>query len=151
MTENPITDLVNALREHARKIPSMDRGPEREQFVNDELSRILAQWREDRRNLSSFVRNLYGGKGLRDTFFKFIEKAGDKGGLAKFTWSALRETALGTGGYGFVIGIGRHIGSSVVGAYKQRRDSPYRYLTTMEKMGVSFNIRSDPAKARAPT
>lgn len=146
----PITDLVNALREHASKIPSMDSGPEREQFVNDELSRMLDKWREDRRNLSSSVRNLYGGKGLRDTFFKFVEKAGEKGGLTKLAWSTFQEAAVGGPGYGFVIGIGRHIGSSIVGSYKQRRDSPYRYLTNMEKMGVSFGIRSDPAKARAP-
>lgn len=141
--------LVGRLREHAKQIPQMDAGRERQELFDAASDRVIKEWRADRANMSRFWRKFFG-EGLVDTTATFVEAVADKllvgslaGGAAvglADQSSALQLATAGLigGGAGLVIGVVVHAGKSAVTAVKDVRSSPYRYLSMMEEAGVIF-------------
>ncbi len=141
--------LVGKLREHAKRIPHMDPGRERQELFDAASDRVIQEWRADRANMSTFWRKFFG-EGLVDTTATFVEAVADKllvgtlaGGAAvglAADASALQLATAGLigGGAGLVIGVVVHAGKSAATAVKDAGSSHYRYLSIMEEAGVIF-------------
>ena len=126
---------------------------------------VLQGWRSDRSNMPAYWRKFFG-EGLADTSQQFVEKVADtltSGGEKAVMGGVSGATAAGIGGGGIAAmataaiagaGVGLAIGIMFHGVrsyFRMRgadKDSPYRYLTLMEREGVVF--RSDLGMAPRP-
>lgn len=113
-----------------------------QQCLDDEVSRILKTWQEDKRNLSNYARRLFG-EGVLDEPIKAIGK------VIQDSLSA-EGAALVAGGTVLHAAAGASIGFAIAFVVRAVRTwnetkaaakhSPYRYLTSLEKQGVSFSM-----------
>jgi hypothetical protein len=155
----PLRKLIKRLRRLASDIPAMDPGPDRDTYFQDIASKALRHWRSDRKSMHSYWRKFFG-EGLVDTSEKFVETVAEKltGGAAEAAagvaagagagavavaggGAALATAAIASAGVGLAVGVVFHGVKSYFRMRTAERDSPYRYLTLMEKAGVVF--RSD--------
>jgi len=161
----PLRKLIQKLREAASTMPAMDPGPEQNEYFRDKAGDALREWNSDRKNLPHFWR-VFFGEGVEEPGAKFLEAATEKliGGGEKAAGGAvggaagaavagattvgglLLPTLIGAGA-GLAIGILVHAGKSYRKMGDEAKDSPYRYLTIMEKAGVVF--RSDLASIKS--
>jgi len=151
----PLRKLLEQLRALGSGISAMDPGKERDQCFKDVASKVLDEWQKDRMNLSSYWRKFLG-EDLMIPGEKFIEKVAEKtwkGGEAAVTGAATSAAgaAYASGSLGATatcavagalgglsIGIFSHGVKTYFRTAKAERESPYRYLTLMEKAGVVF-------------
>jgi hypothetical protein len=140
----PIDKLLVALREHAAKIPAMDDGPKRHEFFMQAADKVMTEWQEDRKNLSGFGREFFGTD-LTKISSDFVGKAtGKLIDTAVSATSAVAAGWLGTMAKGGLFGLGAglfvglitHAGTSYHKISKKEKDSPYRFLTTLDKEGM---------------
>jgi hypothetical protein len=155
----PIDALITALREEAAKIPRMNPGQKRDDAFKAATSQILKKWEGDRNNLSNFGRAFFG-EGATKLATSFVTTVTDKtltglatgalGATGKATLSAtIAGTAantdwvgtLATGGVigagaGLIIGVIAHAGITYHEQAKRAKNSPYKFLTTLEEAGV---------------
>ncbi|MBX4927153.1 hypothetical protein HJB56_07625 [Rhizobium lentis] len=113
-----------------------------EQRLGERADRVMSEWKSGKANLSAYVRVLFG-EGSADEL---------KDGLAKVAESALAEPVKGAlvGGAttfslygvaaGLAIGIGMQSVKGFTGIRKRGREHRLRYLTMMERAGVSYQI-----------
>ena len=151
----PINKLLDALRLQASTISAMDPGAHRDEAFRDAVEKLFKSWQADRKNMGSFFRRFFNkdaGKVATDFTGKVAEKAltgvvgGVGGGLAHAAAAAPMGTQWGTlatggviaAGAGLVVGLVAHgIGSYRFVAERQR-NSPYGFLTSLEREGVLF-------------
>lgn len=136
----PIEDLIEKLRTHAGKIPRMDSSSRRDQFFQDVASDVQNDWKKDKLNFSSVVREFFNaevGKLTVNSAGRIAEKLLPFAGATAAGWfgSLLQGGIIGVGG-GLLVGLVAHAGTSWHKAAKRSRDSPYRFLTTLEEAGV---------------
>jgi hypothetical protein len=138
----PIRRLMHALAERAKDMVAMDAGKERTQQFKDETKDILEAWRQDRANMDKYWKRFFG-IGILDPGGKFLEKVLDKAthvAPAAAAAGALAGLALQgpllAGGAAVGIGLFTHAAKTSSDVTKKDHDSPYRYLTLMEKAGV---------------
>ncbi|MDA7978289.1 MAG: hypothetical protein MPJ50_05905 [Pirellulales bacterium] len=149
----PIRDLIKALRIRAAQIPAMDPGEKRDDAFKQAASEIMNKWNNDRNNLSGFLRDFFSVDAANLTT-SFASKVADKtltgmaaGAAAKA--SATAASGAGTSwlgslaaggvvgaGAGLVIGLVAHAGKTYYKRSQLAKNSPYRYLTTLEDAGV---------------
>jgi len=120
----------------------MDRGVERTQRFRDEVADVLRAWERDRANLGNFWRKFFGS-GVEEPSGKSVEQL-----FSRVLTSAVAAapTAAGTAAHGGLFATAASIGVGFVTygvktasqLIKQDRESPYRYLTLMQKAGVTF-------------
>jgi hypothetical protein len=153
----PIDNLVEALREHAARIPAMDGNKEREQAFQDEANKVMKKWQSDKNNLSGFARTFFCMDSTK-LATDFANKVADKtltglaaGTLTKATATAAAASSTSAGwlgslaaggivgaGAGLIIGLIAHTGKTLHGQIQREKNSPYRFLTTLEDAGVVF-------------
>jgi hypothetical protein len=163
---DPLRRLIERLRVIASAIPATDAGRDRETYFRDAVSTALQGWRADRSNMPAYWRKFFG-EGLADTSQQSVEKVADNltssgekalmgGGVSGATVAgiggggvaAMAAAAIVGAGVGLTIGIVFHGVRSYFRMRGADRDSPYRYLTLMERQGVVF--RSDLGMAPRP-
>ncbi|HEY0321390.1 MAG TPA: hypothetical protein VGC66_10570 [Pyrinomonadaceae bacterium] len=156
----PIDDLMTELRKEARKINTMSRGKNRDDQFKQVATQIMTKWEADRNNLSNFWRAFWG-KDTADLATKFAGAVADKtltgvatgvmagaGAKATLTTTAAASAAnagwvgaLAAGGVigagaGLIIGVIAHAGKTYHDQRKRAKNSPYRFLTTLESAGI---------------
>ncbi|HEY6245088.1 MAG TPA: hypothetical protein VIX17_14135 [Pyrinomonadaceae bacterium] len=154
-----IDDLITALREEATKIPTMGAGNKREDFFKQASTKIMEKWESDRNNLSNFW-SAFFGQDTAKLASSFATTVADKtltgfatgtlgaAGKAAITASIAGSAAnagwigaLATGGIigagaGLIIGLVAHTGVTYHRQAQRAKNSPYRFLTTLETTGV---------------
>jgi hypothetical protein len=149
-----IDALISAVREQAAKIPTMDEGPGREDAFKQAASKVMDKWKADRKNLSRFFRDFFGADSAKlgsDFLSKVADKTltgltGGAGGAAVAKAAVIGSSAgwvgsLSAGGVigagaGLVIGVIMHGASTYGKQVRREKDSPYKFLTTLEDLGV---------------
>jgi hypothetical protein len=163
LDREPLTALLDAIRTATRQIPAMDPGPQREEYFTDATADIMAKWREGRKNLSRYWRTFFGG-GASEDVTTFLKKgadgatksigAGVAGGIASHAMFASTIQSLEQGLFaatgGLLIGVSTHAITSVRKVRAERLDSPYRYLSQLQDIGVSFRS-ADTARSLRPS
>ena len=105
---------------------------------------MFRRWERDKANLSSFARELFG-EGALEQPQKLMEKVAEKAlgpEAAGAIVGGLSGQTMIAAGAGFAIGLVFRAGSSALKVRKQSRESSFRYLTMMEREGVSFLLSS---------
>lgn len=156
-----LADFRGKLEELAAKEftgPIYDTGV-REEKVKDLLADIFRQWDKERAALAGTGRRFFG-EGVLAEPRKFIEKIGEtllkpEAGLAGAGGAALAGAPLAThavtagssltpvlitAGFGFVVGVVVRSIESWGRARQAAKDSPFRYLTALERQGVTFTV-----------
>lgn len=145
----PIDELIRTLRYRAAKIPAMDPGKEREDAFKQAASDVMQKWDNDRNNLSGFVREFFSADAANLTT-SFASKVADKTLTGMAIGTATTTAAVGGAGWlgslaaggiigagaGLIIGLIAHTGKTYYKRVQIQRNSPYRFLTTLEKEGV---------------
>jgi hypothetical protein len=160
----PIDALIAALREEAANIPAMDPGEKRDDAFKQAASKIMKKWEGDRNNLYNFGHAFFG-KETTDLTTKFASTVADKtltglgtgvlaAGGAKATLGAgIAASAANVGwigtlaaggvigaGAGLIIGVIAHGGITYHKQAQRAKNSPYRFLTTLEDAGVFWRL-----------
>jgi hypothetical protein len=136
-----------------------------EQRLNDLLSDMFDEWQADQNNLSNFARRVFGEGALKEPgqlIQKLVEAATNRENLKPAAAAAGAAGAVAThvGGLttgiatasaaGFVVAILFHSASAFQSTVKTARESPLRYLTTLQNEGVSFSMTRDLRSAVDP-
>jgi hypothetical protein len=154
----PIDTLITTLREQAAKIPTMDDGKDRENAFKQAASDVMEKWKSDRKNLSGFAREFFS-LDAATLATSFASKVADKtftgmaaGAATKATVTAAAVAGSSSAGWlgslaaggiigagaGLIIGLIAHAGKTYFKQVQREKDSPYRFLTTLEDAGVVF-------------
>jgi hypothetical protein len=135
-----------ALQKGATRIPKGigDEGI-REKYLNDVVNDVYRKWECDRANLSNFVSEIFGEGALAQPG-KLLEKLAEKaftpvaaGGGAGIIGSLTQGGLIGAAA-GFVVGLVTYAGTTWAKLKKKEKESPFRYLTLLEKSGVGFMV-----------
>ncbi|MBY5456424.1 hypothetical protein HFO89_08645 [Rhizobium leguminosarum] len=155
MGENrePIRRLMRALAERAEDMVALDPGKDRTTQFYDETSRILRAWEGDRANMQQFWRKFFGvglidpgGSFLENVVGKALETAPTAATAATGAFAGLAlQGPLLSAGAGLGIGLFVHGAQTFSEIRTTTRESPYKYLTMMEKAGAV--IRTDLRRA----
>jgi hypothetical protein len=137
----PIDKLIAALKQRAEEIRSMDEGPQMDEAFKDATNDVIKAWKDDRKSFKGFAKTFFGVDSVRiATDFartvagKTIEAVEKKGGW----FGSMLTGGLVGGGPGLVIGLLAHSGLTYYRIDQREKNSPYRFLTTLEKHGVLF-------------
>jgi hypothetical protein len=141
-----LLDFRAALERAVSGVPAgMTNSRRREQYLRDVASDVERNWRREQANMSSHVRAMFGGKALQEPG-KLLSQIAEKAATpaAAGTASGLVGT-LTMGGLvgataGFAIAMLTYSVESTLAVRKGARESRFRYLTMMEKSGVSFYV-----------
>ncbi|NKK95781.1 hypothetical protein GFL95_32015 [Rhizobium leguminosarum bv. viciae] len=159
-----LADFREKLEELAKrefKLPIHDQQA-REEKIKDLLADLFRQWNKEKSVLSATGRRFFGD-GVLSEPRKIIEKIGEtllkpEGGLAGAQGAAIAgasqatyaastggglASVLVTGGFGFVVGVVVRGVESWSKARTEAKHSPLRYLTALERQGVTFTFRAD--------
>jgi hypothetical protein len=145
MDRAPIRRLLDVLSERAKKMDPMDQGDQRKKQFEEETNRIFEVWKNNRANMDNFWKKFFGF-GLLDAGGNFLEKVVSKAvdatpaATGALFGLALQGPLLASG-LGIGIGLFTHTAKTYAEWRHKDRDSPYHYLTLMEKAGVV--IRAD--------
>lgn len=141
-----LADFRQALQDAAERIPRTIRDPAvREQYLNDVVSDVFRKWESDKANLSGYVREIFG-EGMLSQSGRLLEKLAEKvftpaiAGASTAVIGGLTTGALIGATAGFAVGLVTYSGDAWLKARRRERESPYRYLTMIERDGVSFAV-----------
>ncbi|HEU4934672.1 MAG TPA: hypothetical protein VFT48_21485 [Pyrinomonadaceae bacterium] len=152
-----IDNLIGSLRAEAAKIPNMRSEAKREHEFKEAASRILKKWEEDRLNLSNVTRSMFGRDATK-LASNFVSSVANKtaaglvtGTLTEAGKATLATTLTGSAqnvdwvgalnaggvfGAGLIVGASTHVGLTYHDQAKRKKNSPYRFLTTLENTGL---------------
>jgi len=145
--------LLQAADERASEI-IMDQGEHREEAMKAAVADLLAAWRRERANMSSFWRRFFG-EGLLDTAIEFLRDmftrrtaaataacsaagAVASGGAAAASIGVVASATVVGAGAGLAVGLVAHAATTAFRAKQAESESAYRYLTALEKGHVTF-------------
>jgi predicted secreted Zn-dependent protease len=130
----PLNALMEELDKRAARIDPMDPGPRRIERLQDETADVLKAWSQDRRNMDNFWKEFFG-LGLAESGKKAAEKIFE----ATMTGSTGLVLASMLGSVpGLAVGVAFHAASTNFKLARKEEQSPFRYLSLLEKEGVSF-------------
>jgi len=133
-------EFLAKLREVADGIPEMTDEGELRTYVNDRVSDILKEWRRNKGGAGSFMRRLFPevGESFADTAKNVIEKLADPaaGGLT----GLVAGGSLLSAAAGFAVGVVTQAIKAGAATILDRRTSPYRYLSLVERAGLGYSI-----------
>jgi hypothetical protein len=162
----PIDKLITTLREQAARIPTMDEGKQRESAFKQAADDVMKKWESDRKNLSGFARAFFG-QDTAKLATSFASTVADKtltglvaGAATKATVTATAAAGSASAGWlgslaaggiigagaGLVIGLIAHAGTTYYKQVQREKNSPYRFLTTLEDAGVVFRSEAFPGR-----
>lgn len=144
----PLEKFISALRTRARSLPSMDPGKQRDEFIMDEVLEIEKAWEKDKLNMSSFARAFFkpdSAKLVTDAASKVAEKyltqpvlkATGTGAGVGLIGGTIEQAVVGAVG-GLVFGLIAHANTTFSNVRQLEQNSPYRYLTLLEKSGIAL-------------
>lgn len=147
-----INKLMVELRRRAAAIRAVDDFQVMEEAYKDAANDIMKNWQSDRNNFANFGRTFFGQDSTK-LATNFASSVADKTltGIAsgKITKAAIAATGgwLGTlaaggvigAGAGLLIGLLMHTGTTYKKQRQREENSPYRFLTTLEKAGILFH------------
>jgi hypothetical protein len=154
--------LRTELQDMAGRIPTMTNRKRRDEYLQDSANDVILNWRKDKKNMSKFAREFFGG-GMGGNAAKFLGKVapsvlsggafGTAGGAAASGGTAAAATVIGGltvpaligAGAGLAVGVIIHGVSTAIKVKKQSAQSPYRFLSKIEKAGAVLMV-SAPAK-----
>jgi len=133
-----------ALGRIAEKIPEMQNAEAFEDRLKAGVDDALGAWQLDKLNMSKVSKEMFGRELFRpaEGFVKnLVEKFGPSaigaaGGAASAGVSGILVGAAG----GFIVALLVHGLTSWSKAAERAQNSPYRYLTQIEKAGVAFTV-----------
>lgn len=141
-----LADFRAALQVAAGRVPKNIRDNEiREQYLNDVADDVFKKWENDKANLSNYVRELFG-EGMLSQPGRLLEKIAEKAftpaaaGAGAAIAGSLTTGALTGATAGFAVGLITYAGTTWQKVRGKQRNSPYRYLTMLERQGVSFAV-----------
>jgi hypothetical protein len=145
-----INNLMVELRNHAAVIKAVDNLTLMEEAYKDAASDIMKKWHSDRNNFSNFGHAFFGPNTTK-LATSFAGAVADKT-LTKIATGAAIEAGTGWlgklaaggilgAGAGLIIGLIVHTGVTYIKQEQKEENSPYKFLTTLEKAGIVF--RSD--------
>jgi len=140
----------DSLEKLAADIPPKIENPRiLDQYLRERADRMFARWREDNKNLSRRLKDLFSGDDdeAAKTVGKLVEKGlgesigAASGGLfgAAFGGNITYHTLLGAGA-GLALAVVVRTAKNVAALKQKRGEYPLRYLTMMEKAGVSYVV-----------
>lgn len=145
-----LSDFREKLEKIADTLPPIIHSEDRlEQYLNDRLNNVFREWQSDQANLSSYARRMFGEGVLAEPAKlaqKLVESAlkPESAGLAGAT-----ATAGYLGGFtvaatvaaaGFVVAVVFRAVEEWGETKRVARESPFRYLTALQRHGVSFSV-----------
>lgn len=110
--------------------------------LQDAASNLLAKWHRDRANLSAYAREAFGWDALKEPE-KLIASSAEKiagGAVTGALVGGLTSSWLLGAGAACAVGVVFHAARSAVKVTRRDRGGPYRYLSLMERQGVSIAI-----------
>ena len=132
-----IEDLKSALERIVRTIPRMQDEAALEKRIQSGVDEALRNWESDRANMSSFARKIFSSEGIKpaaDILKSSLEK-----GLPALAGAGATASILGWAA-GTVVGVSVYAATTWLSDKGKERESPYRYLTRLEKEGVVFAV-----------
>ena len=146
----PYERLKSELQKLALSIPAMKNQERLHEKLEDVANDALKRWRSDQFQMGSIAREIFadgGGNEPRKIVEGLIEKARHPEVWSGFTAGLLGQhtmsSLMGTAGQILAVVGGTAIGVIFNGftqAYLKSKSSPFRYLTDLEKAGVTFTI-----------
>jgi hypothetical protein len=143
-----ISALRGALNDIAASIPQMRNRTKLKERLQAATNDALNRWRNDQVNMSQFSRELFSVEGLKPTA-DFMKKVSER--MLESTSTPISGAIVGgltTGtllgaAAGLAIGVIISHGLSSLQRVRERaKNSPFRYLTQIEKSGVVFAVGS---------
>jgi hypothetical protein len=143
-----ISALRGALNDIAASIPQMRNRTKLKERLQAATNDALNRWRNDQVNMSQFSRELFSVEGLKATA-DFMKKVSER--MLESTSTPISGAIVGgltTGtllgaAAGLAIGVIISHGLSSLQRVRERaKNSPFRYLTQIEKSGVVFAVGS---------
>lgn len=140
--------LRAALQELAGYVPAAANPDRLKEYLRDKAADALRKWESDKANMKSFKRAFLGDGAFKpgEEFMKKItEKTLSTEGVTIAAPALVGGLTTGSfliAGLGLGIGLIFHALSSWRKAELAEKNSPYRYLTMMEKAGVVFTLSS---------
>lgn len=132
----PLDRLIVELNRRAGRIDPMDPGPRRLERLQDEAADILRRWIDDRANMSSFWRRFFGLDSA-ETLLKPTERIAQKA-LIRGAGEGFALVSLLGAVPGLAIGVVTRTLRSASGVFQNDRGSPFKYLSMLERGGVTF-------------
>ncbi|PXA90298.1 hypothetical protein DMC25_06720 [Caulobacter sp. D4A] len=137
-----------ALEEEAKALPPEIGNPKiLQQYLDDTVNDILARWQKDRAGFTPLAKAVFGDEAInepRSLLQKIAEKAltSEVGGSAATgtLMGGLTNHTLAGAAAGCAIGLAVHTLKSWRQVAKREAESPWKYLTTLEKGGVGFRM-----------
>jgi hypothetical protein len=130
--------------------PGIDDPKSLHQRLSEKADKMLARWKEDNKNLPQRLKELFSGDSEEATkvLEKLVEKgvggevvgAGAAGGglISALSGGHLTYHAVLGAAAGLAVAVVVRTGKNVVATKKKQKKDPFRYLTMMEKAGVSY-------------
>jgi hypothetical protein len=145
----PIGAFREELEKIAADIPSeIENSKILEQYLRERANKLIAQWKNDHKNMLKQLKDLLTGDGeeAQKALSKLMEKVlgaepvggAITGGLGSIFSSGPTLHALLGAGAGLAIGVVFRTANNAMSLRKKRSEDPLRYLTMMEKAGVSY-------------
>jgi hypothetical protein len=131
-----IEELKAALEGIVRTIPKMQDETALKKRLESGVDDALRNWKNDRANMGSFARKIFSPDGIKPAA-ELLKSSLEKGwpALAGAGASLVLGSAVGT-----VIGLVVYAATSWTSVKEKERESPYRYLTRLEREGVVFAV-----------
>jgi hypothetical protein len=134
--------FLKAIRDLSDSIPLMADEARLQEYIEQRADAAIRNWEKDKANLSSFVRKLFPAVGkatIADAAKKVVEK---------ICGPVVAGSLAGSLTHGSLVAIGAGIGISVIAEAvsvqgqqrKQEADSPYRYLSLVQDVGLGYTI-----------
>ena len=145
-----------ALKEIAMQVPTMSNRKRRDAYLRDAASEVIGRWRQDKKNMSKYAREFFGsGLGRNaEKFLGTVAPAVLSGGTAGAASGAMAGAGAATAtviggltlpaligaGAGLAVGVICHGVSTAVKVHKQELESPFRFLSRIEKAGATLMV-----------
>ena len=145
----PIGAFREGLEKISADIPSgIKNSKVLDQYLRERANKLIAQWKNDHKNMVQHLKDLLTGDGeeAQKSLSKLIEKVvgaepvggAVTGGLGSVLSNGLTSHALLSAGAGLAIGVVFRAANNAMALKKKRGEDPLRYLTMMERAGVSY-------------
>ncbi|PZR36687.1 hypothetical protein [Caulobacter segnis] len=137
-----------ALEAEAKELPAQVGDPRiLQEYLDDTVNAILGQWQKDRAGFTPLAKAVFGDEAINEPkslLQKIAEKAftPEVGGPAAsgVLMGSLTAHTLAGAAAGCAIGLAVHTLKSWRQVVRREADSPWKYLTTLERGGVGFRM-----------
>ncbi|MBN8992418.1 MAG: hypothetical protein J0H42_29620 [Rhizobiales bacterium] len=125
--------------EVAKSIEPMRDEEQFEQRLKEKVGTVISEWKKSKSTAGSFAKEIFvGGEKPGGDFLKKLAEQAAGPTVAGATVGGLTTGAILGAAAGLAVALVIHASSSIQSVIKKEQDSPYRFLTMLEKSGVVF-------------